>query len=347
MLLMIYASWCPHCHKMQNEIFPDADVSAFLKQNFHVAAQDAETVDGRKVAHSFNVHSYPAFVIVDYSGNLLYGFGGELKKGDFLEELRNAVNPERQLPYLEKAFANAPDDGNRCLALILALRKANRPTAAAALAYLNTQAEASLVSALNWKIIANGVTDIESREFRYVLDHQREFASVSSAKRVERKIENIVSETLRPLAERSDLNAYNDKRRVITALRLRKADSLLYVYDKQAYEKAKDWSAYQSATLTATREFAWNQYAVLRSTATVYLSHITEQHALAEAVKWSKRSTELQESKEGYLLTARLYEKSRDRKNALEAATSARDFCVRVGFGTKEADDILNRLAAK
>lgn len=344
---MIYASWCPHCHKMREEIFPDPDVSALLRKNYLVAAQDVEQDGGRAVAKRFNVNSYPAFVIVSPEGKLLYGFNGELKKDDFIKEVQESLLEEKQLPYLKRAFDNTPSDGNRALALILALRKVNIPTSEVASKYFATQKEEQFVSALNWKIIANGVSDMGSREFQYVLSHQKEFAGVSSDKRVARKIENIAMESLRPHAEKGDTLKYNAQRALAKAMNFRKADSIVYIYDKQVYEKVKDWKAYKKATISATDEFASKDYLALRNTAGVYLAAIDDKEALRKAVAWSEKSVGLQQSKEGMLQTAKLYEKLGDFPKARAAAQDTRDFCVRVGFGTKEADEILNRLQSK
>jgi len=341
---MVYASWCPHCHKMKEGIFPDPDVAALLHTNFIVGAQDVEQPGGRATARKYNVTSYPAFVVLDPQGTVLYGFGGEFSKSDFIKELQDASNPEKQLPYLRKAFQNQVSDANRCLALILALKKANLPTGEIAAAYLATQAKSNLATSLNWKIIANGVTDVSTREFQYVLKHQKEFAAVSSDQRVARKIENIISESLKIPAQKADTIAYHKQRALIQSLKLRKADSLVYVYDKIVYEKVKDWKSYQRATLQATPEFDWNNYQDLRNTAGIYLSEIKDETALKQAILWSKRATQLQESKDGYLQTALLYEKLPDIPNAITAAKMLREFCERVGFGTKEADDLLKRL---
>ncbi|NUY79798.1 thioredoxin family protein [Flavobacterium sp. MAH-1] len=346
-LYMFYASWCPHCHKMREEIFPEPEVAALLNRNFLVAAQDVELDGGRTIARKFNVTSYPTFVVLDPNGELLYGFNGELKKPDFIKEITDAADEEKQLPYLKKAFGNEPSDGNRALALIMALRKAGQPTSNVATRYFSTQKEEQLVSALNWKIIANGISDMGSREFQYVLKHQKEFADVSSEKRVQRKIENIVSEALRPNAEKGDTVSYNRQRVLAKAMNIRKADSLVYVYDKQIYEKVQDWDAYKKATIKATDVFASKDYSALRNTAAVYLAAINDKNALQKAVAWSERSTALQESKEGLLQTAKLYEKLNDIPKAVAAARRVKEFCERVGFGTKEADELLNRLQSK
>ncbi len=346
-LYMLYASWCPHCHKMRDEIFPDKEVSEVLKKNFLVAAQDVELEGGRALAKKFSVSSYPTFVVLDKDGNWLYGFNGEQKKPDFLNEINDAKNAEKQFPYLRKAFENEPSDANKALALILALRKASLSANEVALKYLSTQKDEKLVSAMNWRILANGVTQIDSRPFQYVLSHQKEFASVSSEKRVDRKIENIAMEALKNPAEKGDTIGYKKQRELVKSFKMRKPDSLAYVYDKFLYEKVKDWKAYQKATITAVDEFDSKNYASLRNTAAVYLSDISDKEALKTAVKWSEKATSLQESKDGYLQTAKLYAKIGDKTKAIAAAQTAREFCVRVGFGTKDADELLAKLQSK
>jgi len=344
---MIYASWCPHCHKMREEVFPDTRISDLINGNFIAAAQDVELDAGRALARKFNVALYPTFVVLDSDGELLYGFSGELKKEDFIKEVNDALDPEKQLPYLRKAFANEPSDGNRSLALILAMRKSAQPASDVAKRYLATQNDEQLISALNWKIIANGLTDIGSREFQHVIAHQKEFASVASEKRVARKIENAVSETLKPLAERADSASYNKQRNLIRKFNVRSADSLVYVYDKIAYERAKDWTAYRNSTIKATSEFSGKDYTALRNVAAVYEAQLSDEKALMQAVGWATRSLELQESKEGYFVLSKLYLKLKDNANAAASARSGRGFCERVGFGTKEFDEILNRLQSK
>lgn len=346
-LYMMYAAWCPHCHKMRDEVFADKEVSDLLQKNFLVAAQDVELEGGRDLARKFSVSSYPTFVVLDKDGNFLYGFNGELKKPDFIAELNEAKNPEKQLPYLKKNFGNDPSDGNKALALILALRKASLSANEVALKYLSTQKDEQLVNALNWKILANGVSEIESRPFQYVLSHQKEFASVSSEKRVARKIENIAMEALKNPAEKGDTIGYKKQRVLVKSIRMRKTDSLAYVYDKFLYEKVRDWKAYQNATIHSVDDFDAKNYSSLRNTAAVYLTEISDKEALKTAVKWSEKATSLQESKDGYLQTAKLYEKIGDKTKAIAAAQTAREFCIRVGFGTKDADELLKKLQSK
>jgi thioredoxin-related protein len=344
---MFYASWCQHCHKMRSEVFPDPEISAFLQKNFLVAAQEVDQSGGKKLMRKYNITSFPSYVVIDNDGKLLYGFGGELLKDDFLKEIQAAANPVKQLPYLEKEFLADVSNPEKCIPYVTALRKAHQKTAETAQKYFASQSDAQLVSALNWKIIANGVSDIDSREFQYVLKHQQEFAAVASPLRVKQKIDNIVSESLQPLINNQDTVAYKKVRPLVQSIGLRSTDSLAFNFDRQMYEEAKDWKMYKKVTLEGTQKFAWGNYPVLRSIGSVYLAQIDDPVALSNAIKWVERSTEIQHAKDGYLLTAKLYEKIKDIPKAIAAAQQAREFCENIGFGTKEADEILARLQPK
>lgn len=346
-LYLLYASWCPHCHVMRDQVFPDVEVSKLVQTNFLVAAQDAELPGGKALMRKYNANSYPSFVVLDPGGKLLYGFNGELKKDDFIKEINQALDPQKQLPFLASAFAKDKSNASKCLDYIMALRKARQSTSEAAAAYFATQTDEKLISAVNWKIIANGITNIDSREFRYVLEHQGEFAAVASRKRVERKIENIVMESLKPHSESGDTLSYRKARLLVKAMNMRKADSLGYVYDKQIYERVKNWKAYREATFDATDKFAGKNYQALRNTAAVYLAEFNDAESLNKAISWSAAANAMQPSKEGYLQTAGLYEKTGDIPKATDAAVRAKEFCEKVGFGTREADEMLKRLQSK
>lgn len=346
-LYMFYASWCPHCHVMRDQVFPDPEVKPVLDRNFIVAAQETDAPGGKALMRQYKVTSFPTFIVIDASGKLLYGFSGELKKEDLLKELDDAQNPKKQFPFLASEFNADTSNSDKCLAYVLALRKARQDADDVASAYLDTQSDKQLPTATNWKIIANAVNDIGSREFQYVLKHQKEFAAVSSEKRVERKIENIAQEALKPLADASDTIAYHKMRPLVQDMALRKTDSVLYVYDKLLYENTKNWKAYRAATFEATEKFAWKNYQTLRNTAAIYLSEFKDPESLAKAIVWAERASALQPSKETYLQIAKLYEKTGDIPKAIAVATQAKEFCEKVGFGTKEVDEMLNRLQSK
>ena len=346
---MIYATWCTHCNKMKAEVFKDTTVANLMNKNFVCAWQDIEKGEGEFLKKKFNVKSFPTFLFLDQNGQELYLLNGEYKKADFIRETKAALDPKQQIPYLEQQFMDDPGNADKCIALMIGLKKGRERTDLSPYAqkYLSMQSDAQLVSENNWKIIANGVTDIDSREFQYVLKHQKEFAAVSSPTRVKKKIINVVSEYLKPYTENMDSITYLKKRPVAKAINLHITDSLIFTYDLLLYERTKNWPAYRKVTTASTEQYVWTDVKTLKEICQNYLLHIDDEPSLKLATTWALHALELKESYESYLLVAKLYQKRNNIKSAVLYATKARDLGKQMGWKAKEADELLVALGVK
>lgn len=344
--IMLYANWCPHCNAMKNSTFQDATVMAFLKDNYICVWKDIDKEEGLALKTKFDTKSLPSFLIVDANETVLYNLKGEIKTADFLNEIKNALNPKMQLPYLESVFMADPSNANKCLAYLNTLRKGRERVdlSKATHTYLATQSDAQLLTEMNWRIIANGVSDIKSHEFQYVLQHQKEFETVASADRVEKKIINIVTELLRPYTESLDTINYYKQREIAKTIKLQKTDSLIFSYDLTIAERSTNWGYYKKTTLDGTQKYVWNTPSILKEIGEVYLKNITDVESLKKSIEWVKRSLELNDSYDGNLLLSRLYIKIKDKKSALVYAKKAKAICKEMDWDSKDADALLAEL---
>lgn len=342
--MLCYTDWCGHCKKMKEEVFTDSAVAAFYNANFICIKSGMETGEGINLRSKFAVKMYPTFIFLDKEGTTLYRLMGEFKPSDFITHGKDALTPDKQLPYLRKQFESDPSSADKCYAYLMALRRGAMEYAPVADTYLATQPDSALLTVLNWKIIANGVTDISSRPFQFVLSHQKEFEAIASPARVQRKISNIVSETLAPYVEAKDTAGYFHKRPAAAAIKNDKVDSILFMLDKEIYERTLNWNGYRHVTLAGTKKYAWNDYHQLNDIANVYYRNIQNTAALSEAAAWARRATELSEQYAGFILSARLFMKAGDRESAGNMAKKAKDLATRNGWSAAEADQLLQQL---
>lgn len=350
LFVMLYADWCPHCNLMKKEVFSDSNVMDFLKKNYVCTWKDIEKEEGITLKNKFNTKSLPTFLFIDPNDEtLLYALKGELKKADFLAEANYALNPRMQLPYLEKQFLADPSNSDKYFTYLNILKKGKDRTdlSVPTHIYLNTQSDAQLLSETNWRVIANGVTDIKSREFQYVLNHQKEFAAVASQNRVDRKIESIVNEMLRPLVDNLDTINYYKQREIAKSIRLQKTDSLVFKFDLTLAERTEKWQFYKKVTLEDTQKLVWNDASFLKEIGQTYLKHISDTESLKKSISWVKHSVELNDSYDGNLLLARLYNKIKDKKLALQYAKDAKDISKEMNWDGKEVDSLLAELNKK
>ncbi|MFH6942399.1 thioredoxin family protein [Flavobacterium sp. FlaQc-50] len=349
LFVMLYADWCPHCNLMKKEVFSDPTVMDFLKKNYVCVWLNIEKEEGKAIQKKFNTKSLPTFLFLDANETLLYTLKGEMKTAEFMTEANNALNPKLQLPFLEKEFLADPSNSTKFFAYLNTLRKGKDRTdlSPATHTYLNTQSDAQLISETNWRVIANGVTDINSREFQYVLKHQKEFATVASQNRVDRKVVSIVSELLRPLVDNLDTVNYYKQREVAKSIRLQKTDSLVFKFDLTLAERTEKWKFYKKVTLEDTQKLVWNDASFLKDIGQTYLKHIEDIDALKKSIFWVNHSLELTDSYDGNLLLARLYNKIKDKKTALKYAKKAKVICTEMTWSTKDVDTLLAELGTK
>jgi thioredoxin-related protein len=339
---MGYASWCPHCNNMKEKVFTNPTVANFFNQQFICIAQDMQKGEGIQLQQTFGVKSYPTFIFLDSDGNTLYRTVGEFDTTGFLVQAQNSLDPKQQLPYLKQQFEADVSNANNCYAYAIALRKGRLDYQDVVHKYLATQSEAQLLSNINLKLLAIGITDLSSREFNFVINHMNEFAALSSKDGVERKIASITYQALFPLAKLGDTAAYFHNRKYVSTTHLFKVDSVLFLADIHLYERLSDWNAYQAATLQFTDKYVNNNFAQLKDIAGKYLKNIADDKALLNAVQWAQQALALHEDYRTAILCAKLYEKLNDKQKALTIAKQAKDIAVRSGLpNTSEADNIL------
>lgn len=344
---MCFASWCPHCKHMRENIFTIPAVAEYYNQNFICTQQDMEKGEGVMLYKQFNITSYPTFIFLDGNGTVLYRVAGELKAPAFLEEAHNALSPEKQLPHLKQEFENDVSNAAKCFEYLRALKKGGMDYTGMVKQYFATQNEQQLLSEINWTIIANGITDINSREFQFVLNHRKAFASLASEERVERKIFYLVKELVEPLVAMNDTLNYFAKRAPATAIHLFKVDSLIFICDVELYKRNEKWSAYQKTTLSSVETYAWNNFFLLTEIAGDYLKHIEDTAALVQAIRWVQHAVTLREDYDTYLLGAKLSRKINHKQDAALMAQKAKALAIKDGWNYTEADDLLKELQKK
>jgi len=347
--IMVHANWCSHCNKMKTTVLKDPAVITFFNNNFINVMMDSETAEGKDFMNKLHIKSFPTYVFLDNNETHLYSTGGEFTTEDFLNEAKKALNPNAQLPYLEKRFNDDVRNSENCLLYLNGLRKSidSYKSDEVVAKYLATQSKDQLFSAINWKIMAFGVNDLNSKAFDLIVKNQNDFAKVSSPKRVEAKIVSVVNKSMTQNMNSLDSINYSKNRILAKNINLTKIDSLVFKNDLLMYEATKNWKNYQQTTLESVQKYAWNDYSTINGITKNYIEHITDKEALKSAITWAKRSVELNNTAENTLLLARLYNKINDKKAAIENARKAKAIITAMGWDTKEINQFYTDLGIK
>jgi thioredoxin-related protein len=347
-VVMFYATWCSHCNKMKAETFLQKEVIDYYTSYFHCVAIDGESTTGiefkQKHQSKFRVKSFPTFVFFDKDETVLGCATGEFNKEQFINEGKFILTPENQFNTVKKTFYEDVSNGDNCLKYVTLIKRAGFDPTLITQKYLNTKTESELISEYNWKVIANGINDIEAKEIAFVTAHKEEYCKVASPARVEKKLLFTAQDNLQPLVLRLDTLNYNKKRAIAASFKIRKVDSLVFRFDLTLAEKTKNWKKYTTIANESVAEFGYKDSNLLVEIATNFLSYIDDKNSLKNATIWMKQALQLGESLDKYKLTAQLYWKVNDTKNALELAQKGKNIALSNGWKTDEMDQLIEQI---
>jgi thioredoxin-related protein len=340
---MVYANWCPHCKNIKATTLKDPEVISFMNFNYIFAGLDFEKSGSESFKSAYNIKSFPTFLVLDANGIELARFTGELKKEKFLSECQIALNPKQQLPYLKSEYEKDKSNGVNLMRYLIALKKGNDRKELNPIAheYFEKLSDEKIVNEVNWKIFTNGVSDITSREYQFVITNQQAFAAITSQKRVNDKFINSVMELLKPIVKTNDTVNYNKQRAIAKTITSPVVDSLVSQYDLDHYEFNSNWNEYKKVAATHINKYVWNSPKEIKSIVLNVMRNSTDAASLNQSLVWIKHSNELETSYEGLLLEARVQRKLNNIPIAITITKKAKAFSTQMGWDGKEADKLL------
>lgn len=93
-LLYFTAVWCTPCREMEETAFKDSAVVAFIDKHFVALKVDIDSVEGKRLARSFNNRSVPQYVVINpQDRSLKYAFVGSMRTENFLQQLNESLDP--------------------------------------------------------------------------------------------------------------------------------------------------------------------------------------------------------------------------------------------------------------
>jgi thioredoxin-related protein len=327
LFIFLYDLECSHCENMRKNVLTQAKVYDFLNQNFVNFKLDSKSEKGIQFIQKNKIPSFPAFLFRDSTEADVINFTGEMSANEFIEEASNALNPMKYQTNLAAAFNKDTTNGINCLAYLNSLKRSIQKDQMESIAkrYFSTQAEAQLLSVLNWKVMALGVNDLQSKEFEFIRAHKNEFIQLTSQKRFEIKVNSVVKKEMKQALDFNLAEAYFKNHKIAESLQLKSVDSILFLYDVQFYEKTKNWKAYEKVVEKDVKNFGWENKKMLNEIASNYYRSLPTKENLVFAITLAKRSNEIDNMYNSNYLIAKLYNKLKDVKNAKIYAKRAFD----------------------
>jgi thioredoxin-related protein len=351
LVLVFSATWCPHCNKMKNEVYPNQDVIDFYSKSYICLSTDIDSKKGQELRQRLKnqliVSSFPTFAFFDDQQNVTNCISGEFNVAEFIKEGTNNLSEENHFQQIKAQFESDSSNYAKCLSYALMAKRIGFNPTPIVQKYLKTVKEENYYSSENWKLIANGLTDFDAPEFIDLINNRAKFEAVSSKKRVDRKINFVINDNFNEFVTKIDTVSYNKNRKIAATLNNRAIDSLLFHQDLSLYQRTFEWRKYHKIVEENLPKFGINDGKLINSICANYYMFVTDKKMLDSAISWEKTALKLEPSLDKYVMITNLLLKNKDYNEGILYATEGKQFGESYGFNTGEIDTLLTDLKAR
>jgi thioredoxin-related protein len=340
-----YTVWCGPCKWMDKNVFTNDTVADYYNANFVNLKIDMEKGEGIELAKQWEVTAYPSLLFFSSSGELLHRKCGSDKPSNFIELGKEALDPEKQFATLNKKYESVAFDEDFFATYILKRIDYCLPVSNECNKYFATQKDEQLSLERNWKLINNAITDIDSREFKYLESNIDKFVSLYGKPTVDGKISRVYTTKLANVIFGYDsINTFEMIKAKISSRKNPLAEKAVSRADMEYYERNKDWKKYAPAADKYISSYSMEDFSTLNNTAYTFYENITEKVLLEKAAGWAKKSIEL---KEGYFnqdtYGALLYKLGK-KQEAKQAVNRAIELGKKDGQDTSPTEELLKKI---
>lgn len=314
-----YTTWCGPCKWMAKNVFTEEEVGEFFKANFVSYKMDMEKGEGPEFAKTHKVMAYPTLLFFAVNGDLVHKTVGAKQVEDLISESEKALDPSKQIYTLQKKFEKGDRDPQFLYDYAFALQDAYEDPSAAVSAYLKTQKQEDLASKKNFDFLYNMVRDIDSEEFKYVINNKEKFENAASKEEVDNYISGVLGGAANNLL-RSEVVSAKDIKNLEKKIKTIAPDKAAYY---GAYMNCYYYQTDAKKGFKYTKKYMekyCNNYNEMNSIAWTYYEQEDNSKRLEAALSWVERSISIDKNWYNTDTRAHLLYKLGRYKQALVAA---------------------------
>ncbi len=341
--LHAYTSWCGYCKTMQRNTFRRSEVGEFFNSRFINVKMDMEKGEGPELAYTYQVHSYPTSLFIDYLGRLILRDQGYKAPDEFLHIAEEALSPSHNRATLALSYNSGKASPQEMLYYAYLLKVAEEDYRTVARDYFSTQKNKELLNERNWEAIQKLTHHIDSREFNYLLAKKKKFEKRFGKENVNPKIASLLKNNVITAVITGDDGQYqralkisqqymNDGGELASRLRMTLAAT------------RKEWQNYAFKAVTHFEKYSSTDAKELHLAASHFLHHIQREDLLTKAILWSKQAVALDNSYTHFVTYAALLYKTGQYEKAKAIANQSVHIARKEGVSPGPSMKILREI---
>lgn len=342
-----YTTWCGPCKMMSANIFPQTEVGEFYNSHFVNVKVDMEKGEGLLLAKDYNVNAYPTLLFISADGKMVHKGLGYQNAESFIDLGRAATDPERQYGRLSELFASnqLSLDQHQTFAAA-ALQVGDQQAASkAALIWFNAQDD-KLQPAIMEFVLEYTNEGPGSPLYDFVSNNRETFVAALGRETVDRPLKNALINTARASGSYSVETVRKQLGEVfpeeVASMYGMEYRMIYYTYFDRNNPELRDKATSEYFNTYLDQIEDWN---ALNSAAwAVYENEEATQQALEDALRWVKRSLDIELHFYNTDTAAALYYRLGKKEDALTWATKAIELGKKDGQDVSESEKLLEKV---
>lgn len=346
-----YTTWCGPCKQMARTVFTNDTVADYYNANFINAKMDMEKGEGLEIAKQYQVACYPNLLFIDGDGNLVHRVAGSMSASSFVDLGKTAKDDSKNFSWYVKNYEARKTDAQFVAAYIDALSGTCLEPDKELAQYFSLQHEKDLWSEANWNMINHYTNDLNSREFKFLVDNRAELSAAHTEAAVNEKMTHVAESSLNAVvrAKPFDQAKYDLIKQQITALHIPEGRQILFESDLNVAKRNKDWKIYTELALANVDTYYAKSVNDLNSIAWDFYENVNDKAALLKAEGWAKQSVDLEATYPNLDTYAALLYKNGKKAEALATANKAIEYAKKEGYPADEykaTSDLITKIKA-
>ena len=343
-----YTTWCGPCKHMASTVFTRSAVGDFYNKNFVCYKLDMEHGDGPEVAKTYAVHFYPTYIFLNPNIELMHKAMGQKESEEFIQDGRNALDPEKAIYGMIKKFKNGQKDTVFLRALLLKVHELEPEVEKEVLKEFWLQIpESTLIEERNWGIFHDLDFDIHSRAYIYILAHKAEFIQRYGKEDVLNNLYGKAVQLMQQAGKANDEKAFMDARQVLASSDEVQARQVADYALAMFYGQNKKWKQYADAASEFLKKYGDEKAEMYTRITTEAMNLTDDKIVMGEARHWMEKAVKLDKGAKTVLLYAKVLYKLDKLKDAEKEANAAREIANTAHQSTTDIDELLAQIKAK
>lgn len=278
-----YTDWCYWCKVMEKNTFPDPEVGAFVNQHFISMRIDFEKGIGVDLGMKYRVSGYPTILVFRPDGYLaarIIGYNED--NSAFIQQLRDAMDPARQLPAFGDPGKLDPGFPDFYKQSFLTGDKRKWPDADVVAAYLDQQKD--LYSETAWAVLAR--FNAGEKYEKHFLDQLDRYRKLAGAAEVDDKLTSLIGQRISKAAQTKDEAAFRQAMQLASTYlpgEGKAREQSMLGMEMEYYERAGDWKRMGASLDKLVRLSGYENHSQINGIAWTLYKQSDDQDVLAAA----------------------------------------------------------------